>query len=152
MDSKKVVVRKTKFGKGLIAVEKIRAGELIASFDGTKYTDKSEFSTDVYNHAIQYARKKWRDSKGIARLLNHSCVPNCGIKNLFDIVAMKTINPGEELFWDYEMTEDNDTWKMKCKCGNSNCRKIIGAYRNMPEDIRKKYIGYISEWLIDTNI
>ena len=59
---------------------------------------------------------------------------------------MRDIKKGEELTFDYEMCEDSD-WTLHCKCGNKNCRKIIGAFRNMPEETRKKYNGYISDWL-----
>ncbi len=150
MDSKKVVVRKTKkFGRGVFAIKRIRKGEKIASFDGPIYDDDYEpWTEDMYNHAIQFGKAIWRDSKGIARLINHSCEPNCGIKKLFDMVAMRTIEPGEQITWDYEMTEKNKYWKMKCKCGSPICRKVIGNYVNMPKSIRKKYKGYISDWLL----
>jgi hypothetical protein len=60
---------------------------------------------------------------------------------------MRDIAPGEEILWDYEMTEDHPYWRLRCRCGTKSCRKIIGAYRNMPEATRKKYKGYISWWL-----
>jgi hypothetical protein len=84
----------------------------------------------------------------MARYINHSCEPNCGIKGLFKIVAMRDIDVGEEVTWDYEMTEDSDVWRMQCHCGSENCRGEIGAYRNMPQETREKYRGYISEWLL----
>jgi hypothetical protein len=151
MDNPKVEVGKTgKYGKGVFAKFAIRKGEVIAAFDGKIYGYYSRgWTTDVNNHAIQFEERKWRDSAGIARRLNHSCQPNCGIKGLFRIVAMRDIKKGEELTWDYEMTEDNPTWRMRCRCGSKNCRKVIGAHRNMPEVVRKKYKGYISEWLVE---
>lgn len=147
MDSKKVIVRKTKrHGNGVFARTAIRKGETIAKFDGTIYDFYSNWTNDLYNHAIQFEKRRWRDSKGIARLINHSCDPNCGIRNLFTIVAMRNIAPGEEITWDYGMTE-NYEWRMKCTCGSPICRKTIGVYKTMPLAIRKKYKGYISEWL-----
>jgi SET domain-containing protein len=79
--------------------------------------------------------------------VNHSCDPNCGIHDRFKIVAMRDIAPGEEVTWDYGMTE-NYIWRMKCTCGSPLCRKTIGSYKTMPRAIRKKYKGYISEWLL----
>ena len=149
MDNKKVKVRSTrKYGRGVFAIKDIRKGEIIASFDGQILDDDFEpWTEDLYNHAIQFEKAKWRDSKGIARLVNHSCDPNCGIKRLFDIVAMRPIQKGEQLTWDYEMTEKNPDWRMRCRCGTPICRKVIGNYKNMPLKIRKKYKGYISSWL-----
>lgn len=149
MDNKKVAVRRTKkYGRGVYASKNIKKGEVIASFDGQILDDDFEpWTEDLYNHAIQFDKAMWRDSKGIARLVNHSCDPNCGIKRLFDIVAMRNIETGEQITWDYEMTEKNPHWRMRCKCGSDLCRKVIGNYKNMPRRTRAKYKGYISAWL-----
>ncbi len=148
MDSRKVVVRDAAGrGKGLFASAIIKKDEVVAVFDGAIYDrDWEDWNDDLYNHVIQFEQWRWRDSKGVARLINHSCDPNCGIRDLFKIVAMRDIAPGEEITWDYEMTE-NYQWRMKCRCGSPQCRKVIGAYRRMPPAVRRKYRGYISEWL-----
>ena len=150
MDNQKVKMFDTdKYGKSVFAIKNINKGELIAEWDGPIYDyEYSGWNKELQDHVIQFERRKWRDSNGIARYINHSCEPNCGIKDLFKIVAMRDIEANEEITWDYEMTEDNDKWRMKCDCGSKNCRKSIGAYRNMPQEIRDKYKGYISEWLL----
>lgn len=133
----------------MFATRSIKKGELIAAFDGPIYADDFEnWTDDLYNHAIQFGPSIWRDSSGIARLINHSCEPNCGIKNLFQVVAMRPIKPGEQITWDYEMTERNPYWRMKCRCGSILCRKRIGNYQNMPKATRRRYAGYISDWLL----
>ncbi|HMN67598.1 MAG TPA: SET domain-containing protein-lysine N-methyltransferase [Bdellovibrionales bacterium] len=151
MDSAKVTVKRTKkYGRAVYAKTRIRKGEVIAAFDGPCFDDDFEgWNEDLLNHAIQYGKTRWRDSKGIARLINHSCEPNCGIKSLFKIVAMRAIAPGEEITWDYEMTEKNrHGWRMKCRCGAKSCRRVIGDYAKMPRSVRRRYAGYISEWLL----
>jgi uncharacterized protein len=148
MNNPKIEVRKSKTGKGVFAKERIKKGELLVTFDGKILGWNASWNRYQLHHAIQFEKRKWRLSDGIADKFNHSCEPNCGIKNLFDVVAMRDIKAGEELTWDYEMTEDNETgWFMRCKCGSKSCRKKIGAYRNMPATVRKKYKGYISGWL-----
>lgn len=150
MDSPKITLKKTKkFGKGVFAKASIKKGELVASFDGEKYDDDFDgWNQDLQIHTIQFAKARWRDSKGIARYINHSCDPNCGIKRLFDVVAMRDIKKGEQITWDYEMTEKSDWFRMKCKCGSPLCRKVIGHFKNMPQSVRKRYKGYISKWLL----
>lgn len=148
-DNKKIVVKNSRYGRGVFAKRKILKGETVAIFDGAIFDDLFDgWNDDLLNHAIQIGPALWRDSCGVARLINHSCDPNCGIKNRIKVVAMKTILPGSEITWDYEMTEKNPWWKMRCRCGSPHCRKTIGNYKNMPLAIRKKYKGYISEWLI----
>ncbi len=147
----KVIVRETcKYGKGLYANEDIKKGEIIADWTGGKIYEAekcSDLPEEIRDHAIQFEEHSWIDTDGIGRFFNHSCEPNCGVKGKFQIVAIRNIKKGEELTFDYEMSEDSD-WRMECKCETPSCRKIIGAYRNMLEEIRKKYAGYISEWLV----
>lgn len=146
-------------GGGLFALTPFRAGEVVAQFDGEFYdwgTDLLSIPNDpplyARDHAIQYAPGKSRDSaKSLARCANHSCSPNCGIKDLFNIVTMVEIPVGTELTWDYAMSENND-WFMTCACGAPNCRRAITGYRNLPPEFRLRYTGFISQWLIDADI
>ncbi len=149
MDNPKVKVRHTKkTGRGVFALRPIRKGEIIAIFDGPIYdADHEPWTKEQLTYTIQFAKDKWRDSKGLARYLNHSCDPNCGIKGLSKVVAMRAIAAGDEVTWDYEMTEKSWWMKMKCRCGSPICRGTIGSYARMPRAIRKKYKGYISSWL-----
>lgn len=149
MDNPKVILRNTrKFGRAVFAAKPIRKGELIAAYDGPFYdNDFDDWNDDLLAHTIQCGRSLWRDSKGLARYINHSCEPNCGIKGRFRVVAMRDIAVGEQITWDYEMTEKSSWWRMRCRCGSEKCRKIIGSYSRMPKAIRLKYKGYISSWL-----
>ncbi len=151
VDSKKVEIKTTKFGKSVFAREFIQKDEFIAGFYGEIYEAANAMSLapTVVNHAIQFSECKWRDANGLARYLNHSCEPNCGIKGLFDIVAMTDIQVGTELCWDYAMTE-NSNWIVpgnKCECGSQQCRTTISPYRELPQETKDKYINYTSDWL-----
>lgn len=152
MDNPKVEVRETsKYGRGVFAKEDIKKDEFIASFDGDIYEYDSPLWNDyLEDHTMQFEERKWRDSKGIAHIINHSCEPNCGIKELFNVVAMRDIKSDEEITWDYSMTERNkeSDWRMKCFCGSKNCRGEIGSYDELPNDVKNKYAGYVSEWLL----
>ncbi len=150
MDNAKAQVKRTKkYGRAVFARQSIRKGEVIAAFDGDIFDDDFEpWTEDLLAHAIQIGKARWRDSNGIARLINHSCDPNCGVKDLIKIVAMRNIKTGEEITWDYEMTEKSTWMKMKCRCGSVICRGTIGSYSRMPKKTRTKYTGYISQWLL----
>ena len=156
MDNPKVAVRTTSaYGqKGLFATERICSGEKIASFDGritswdpcSQKTWRENESCRTYS--IQFHPFMCRDSTGFARYSNHSCNPNCGIKDLFNIVAMRDIHEGEEITWDYAMSE-NDDWAMVCSCDEKICRGVIRGYRFLPRDRRVAYTGFLSEWHFD---
>lgn len=138
------------FGKGVYALSPIAAGEVVAEFDGEVYYGliNSDFPDDVINHLISFGPDRARNSAGIAKFLNHSCEPNVGVKGLFSLVAMRDIDAGEELCWDYDMSEDSD-WELECGCGSENCRKRIGGFRFLPPETRRKYAGFISDWLVE---
>lgn len=147
MLSQKVFVGENRFGKCLIAKENISIGEYISEFDGEIYTANkcTDLPKDVADHAIQFDQNKWKDST-FARFINHSCEPNTAIKDLFRLIAIKEIKEGEELTWDYDMTEDSD-WTMSCLCGTKSCRKTIGAFGNLSESEKQARRDHVSDWL-----
>ena len=51
---------------------------------------------------------------------NHSCDPNMGSGR----VALRDIDPGEELTADYRYFSGKD-WTMQCTCGAKNCTGIV---------------------------
>lgn len=149
MDNPNLYLKNTKkFGKGVFTRKKIKRGQLVAAFDGKRYDGRFKaWTKDLLTHTIQYGPSHWRDSKGLARYMNHSCAPNCGIRGLFRVVAMREIQAGEHLTWDYEMTEKSDWYRLRCRCNSSKCRKVIGHHDRMPADVRESYKGYLSSWL-----
>lgn len=155
-DNPKTLLGVTPFGDiGVFANEIIFRGEHVASFDGPvfswpKTTDSISNEPPFFarDHAIQFEELRARDSNGLARFTNHSCSPNAGIRNLFSIVAMRDIEAGEEVTWDYDMSEDT-YWSMKCRCKSEECRELIAGYRFLPPAKRRLYGEFVSEWLLN---
>ena len=59
-----------------------------------------------------------------ARLINHSCKPNCEVSGVglkIWIFAIKNIKKNEELSYDYGFSFDKDYKDYPCKCGSNNC-------------------------------
>lgn len=78
---------------------------------------------------------------------NHSCEPNLGFFGQIGLVAMRDINAGEELTFDYAMSDGGPYDEFDCYCGSKNCRsKITGNDWKLPE-LWKKYDGYFSSYL-----
>ena len=70
-----------------------------------------------------------------ASYINHSCEPNCEAviedQRIF-IEALRTIEPGEELVYDYQYERDgapDESWETlyACECGAPTCRGTILA-------------------------
>jgi hypothetical protein len=148
------------YGLGVFATGPIRAGEFISVFDGPimccvpSISDLSENPNGFCpRHAIQFDAHSWRDGRHdrMARYLAHSCEPNCGIRGLFEIVAIRDIESGEELTWDYAMTEKEHP-AFECKCGSPDCRKVIAGFSELSSYQRLNFVWrygeFISNWLV----
>lgn len=90
----------------------------------------------------------------LSQFICHSCDPNLGIKNRTMFVAFKDIKAGEEITIDYgmigyEYTDEISSTGRKCQCGKENCRGVWGCYKELTTELKDKYKGYISEYLLE---
>jgi hypothetical protein len=140
-------------GYGVFALRRIRKGTTVIEYLGDRisheeaderYADKSAKDNHTFLFTV--------DSKTVidagrngneARFINHGCDPNCesGImtKRVF-IDAIRTIQPGEELVYDYQITRDPDDPDdvdeiFACRCGAEGCR---GSMLEPKQPPRKK--------------
>ena len=77
----------------------------------------------------------WND----ARLINHTCEPNCEaevIDNKIWIIAIRDIAEGEELGFNYGFDLENYD-DHPCRCGTSSCVGFIAGEEYWPELKRK---------------
>ena len=78
-----------------------------------------------------------------ARLINHSCDPNCEsdvMNGKIWIIASKKIKKGEELGYDYGYNIDNYEEHI-CRCGSKNCIGYIvnsDQWINLRKKLRRK--------------
>ena len=143
-------------GRSVWARENISQGEIITEFRGHFYN--AEKLSDIPNvlpvcardHVVQIGETEYLHGKnGLAECINHSCSPNCGINGNATIVAMRDISQGEQITWDYEMTEDSDWCMENCQCGSSECRHTIRGYSFLPQEKREEYKKFTSEWILE---
>ncbi len=102
----KVVVKRSRAGLGLFALEDIQKGVCIIEYtgraltQGEKYTSRSKYLFEINERLTIDGRG--RDN--IARYINHSCRPNTEPvihKSRIFIFATRSIKQGEELCYDY---------------------------------------------------
>lgn len=132
-------------GKGVFAARRIRPGQKIVEYTGEKITnDEADRRYDEdkmkRHHTFLFTLDDDYCIDGDvpgnrAKLINHSCDPNCEAIIEDDriwIYALKNIQPGVELAYDYqyERTGDNIAELEKfyvCHCGSDRCRGSIMA-------------------------
>lgn len=155
--SPKVEMRNSRIsGRGLFAKQLIQKGELIISFENGKGKFINSNEADrLYNDGNDHMLQVKDDLFFAATIpgeyekedhINHSCEPNLGIDGSVKFVAMRDIREGEELTFDYAMSESSN-YEMKCHCGNNNCRNIITGNDWKLKSLQEKYNGYFSDYL-----
>lgn len=86
-----------------------------------------------------------------ADFLNHSCEPNAGLKGQIFLVAMRDIEPDEEVTFDYVMclhrVDGLPPYHLECLCGKDNCRKIVTDDDWKLPELQQKYYGWFSWYL-----
>jgi SET domain-containing protein len=140
-------------GYGVFALRRIRKGTTIMEYLGERISheeaDSRYENKDINdNHTFLFTV----DSKTVidggvggndARFINHGCDPNCESasenKRIY-VEAVRTIRPGEELAYDYQIERDpedppNVDEIFACRCGARKCR---GSMLVAPKKPRKK--------------
>ncbi|MEO1248359.1 MAG: SET domain-containing protein-lysine N-methyltransferase [Pseudomonadota bacterium] len=141
-------------GTGLIAKQAITAGEVVVVKGGHIFdrARRDALAETLGPAEIQIGDdlfigpEKPEERDAAMMYLNHSCEPNLGIRGQISFHAMRDIEPGEELSFDYA-TGDDDDWTMACACGAESCRgTVTGQDWRIPE-LQQKYRGWFSDYL-----
>jgi hypothetical protein len=79
--------------------------------------------------------------------INHSCNPNAGLQGQIALVALRDIEVGEEICYDYAMTDGSAYDEFECHCGEPICRhRVTGSDWQLPE-LQIRYAGHFSPYL-----
>ena len=118
--------------KGLYANRDIKDRTRIIEYKGKILTKKQveenpKFDNEKAIYLFNINKKYDLDGDykfNTARLINHSCDPNCevfgtGLKVW--VYAIRDIKKGEELTYDYGFGYDEDYKDFPCKCKSKNC-------------------------------
>lgn len=113
-----------------------------------------EFLEANHSHASQISKNQHVFHAGLVPKVNHSCDPNCGIRvnetGAHNFVAMREISPGEEITFDYVMRNYSiNHFDRLCQCGATNCRGSITGWKDLPEEVKKKYVGFVAPYLLE---
>ena len=140
--------------KGLYASKDIKKGTKIINYVGKIITKKETDTNPKFDNGkaiYLYNLNSKYDLDGdfkynTARLINHSCDPNCEVdgKGLkLWISAIKDIKKGDELTYDYGFSFDEDYRQFPCKCASKYCCGYIvreGSRWRINKRFKKKKI------------
>jgi uncharacterized protein len=143
-------------GIGVFAARRIRKGTTVVEYLGdrvshaqadARYEDKDPNDNHTFLFTVD---AKTVIDAGVngneARYINHGCDPNCESitvnKRVF-IVAIRTIQPGEELSYDYQIQRDSDDAPnvdavYACRCGALSCRGSMLEAAKKPRQFARR--------------
>ncbi|MEH2300156.1 MAG: SET domain-containing protein-lysine N-methyltransferase [Nostoc sp.] len=120
-------------GKSLITKMPIKKGEVLH-----KITNYNQITSATYT-SVQISKDINIEELYLAHL-NHSCDPNIIIDTTnLEISALKDIQSNEELTFFYPSTEWNMSTPFTCKCGASQCLRIITGAKYLSIDVLSHY-------------
>jgi uncharacterized protein len=147
MSSRSFRVGRSVIGLGLFATKPIKRGAYIATYRGRRIATEEADRRAARGASYMFeVNKRWTIDGSprwnFARYINHSCRPNAkpvGRKGGIVIVALRQIEPGEEITYDYGREY------LKCFLDNGGCRcaacrrkKAVRRWRTQPRAANNK--------------
>ncbi|MCA9705533.1 MAG: SET domain-containing protein-lysine N-methyltransferase [Myxococcales bacterium] len=152
LTSKACVGRVDKLGhRAVFAAASIAQGELVAAWGGQVVDGLTlqEAGDDARRLALQIEEDLYIVSvtEGPSDWINHCCDPNTGLSGQLVLVALRAIEPGEEICFDYAMTDGSRYDEFDCQCGADNCRGRVSGDDWRDHALWARYDGYFAPYL-----
>jgi hypothetical protein len=127
-------------GFGVFAASSIRRHQFITPCVGRVVTS-ANLPRD--HSALQVGTDLWIASPGDALddWINHSCEPNIGFVTGQPVFfALRNIEMGEELAWDYSSSLTEPGWRLRCRCQSSRCRRVVKSFVELAEEDQSRLL------------
>ena len=144
-------------GVGIFAKAKIARGELLVVTAGRVIATADLKSHPAPEHPFQIEQGILLAPWDVEHLdgiftVNHSCAPNAGLRGQVSLLAVRDIQAGDEICYDYVMTDSDpngvETFRLKkCLCGARECRGSISDLDWRDRALQDRYRGHFSAYL-----
>ncbi len=66
------------------------------------------------------------------------------------LIALRPIEAGEEIRFDYSTTMSDDHWTMECRCGEPICRRVVLDFHHLPPIAQNRYLqlGVVQRFIV----
>ena len=141
-----------KGGLSVYARESVRRGELLAVFGGRVVTAQGlpPPAERRHRHPLQIEDDLFLlpdVPAERAEYFCHSCEPNAGLSGQIALVALRDIQAGEEVCYDYAMSDGCDYDAFECACGTPLCRLRVSGDDWRRSELQTRYRGHFSPYL-----
>ena len=135
-------------GNGIYTLQPINKGELLALFGGVIYEWEAFIHLPERERSlcIQVEERHFLVPRPIGEgdYVNHSCNPNAGLSGQIGLVAMRDIKIGEEVCFDYAMSDTLPYDEFNCECGSANCRGFVSGNDWQRPELQQRYAGFFA--------
>src|SRR5581483_7911009 len=137
-----VVIDHGPVGLRVIATDTIATGEPLFRVVGRPVSRADKYSIQIGPRAhLTPDGAPWS-------LVNHACLPNTAINfERWELFAVRPIESGEELGWNYLTTEWELSSPFTCQCGDKACERIIRGFRYLSVERRTALRPLLSPYL-----
>jgi hypothetical protein len=141
-----------KGGFGVYARQRVSTGELLVVWGGSVVDFQTLKTLPAIKQirSVQVEEDRYLVSHSTndpADYFNHCCEPNAGLAGQIALVALRDIEPGEEVCFDYAMSDASSYDEFECECGQPTCRKLVTGNDWMLPDLQGRYAGHFSPYI-----
>jgi hypothetical protein len=141
-----------KGGHGIFAREFTPAGTVLLVWGGSivHAHHPAQIPPDRRRYSVQVEEDLYLVTFGEpepADFINHSCNPNAGPSGQIVMVALRDIEPGEEICFDYAMSDGSPYDEFDCACGAVDCRGRVTGNDWMLPELQARYAGHFMPYL-----
>jgi uncharacterized protein len=142
-----------KGGRGVFATRPIARGTLLAAYGGIIMSgaELKALSAEERWYALQVEDDLHLvtpvDRVEGADFINHSCEPNAGLSGATNLVALRAIRAGEEICFDYAMSDSHEHLDFACQCGKPKCRSLVRPDDWRRPELQRRYRAMFSPYL-----
>lgn len=134
----------------LVAVSVIPEGHVALRLIGTLTGRATRYSVQVGEHqhldvlgqhsqAEIYDRYFWR-------FMNHGCEPNMRLSGM-DFIALRTIQPWEDVTFNYNTTEWDMASPFQCHCRSPRCAGVVRGFKHLSHEERMRLRPWLAPYL-----
>jgi SET domain-containing protein len=146
-----VYVANSNIGRGLFAARDLSPGEVALRFTGPVISLAEALAKgEEQANPLQVGPFEYIDLEPPGVFINHSCHPNAGIRDDVVLVALRSIAKGEEVRFDYSTSMWEDCWTLGCRCGEANCRGMVGDFPSLRARLQRRYLslGVVQRFIV----
>jgi hypothetical protein len=146
-----VQIIQTNHGFSLTAAGQFAPETLVLQLTGITKTTKDRYSIqislDEHLHPFDELQSNPDDCQTPWIYTNHSCNPNVVIRDRA-YIALRNIQPGDDITFDYETTEVDMAEPFTCGCQSETCRGLIRGFRHLSKLQRNALVDQTASYLL----